>query len=578
MFKYDTGNYPRPDFVRTEWESLNGIWEFSFDEEFFDKKILVPFTYQSQKSGIGDSTFHEVVWYRRTFQVPQNRKNANHILLKFGAVDYEAFVYINGNFVGTHVGGYSPFEIDITKYLQDGKNELKVKVVDGQEIDKPRGKQSWTGENFVCWYTPMTGIWQDVWLEYVQDVHIKQIKITPDLEQNLAMCEVFISDNRKCEVEISSIFDAAKREETVDLGSNKILCKNGYGRGTIIFPEFGYLRKWYTWSLEQPNLIWVTAELKENNDIKDKVTTYFGMRSVEMTNNHFYLNRELRMQRLILNQGYWEDTLLTPPDDEAIKKDLQLIKEMGFNGIRMHQKIEHPKFYYWADRMGLLVWGELPSAFQYCDTMVRNTVRDMLDFVERDYNHPSIVAWVPVNESWGVSDVKTDAQQQSYVDMMYHLIKSVDYTRAISGNDGWEQTGNTDILAIHDYGLLPNSVHKYDDMSQIIGGVAEKRQVLVDGQAYEDQPVMITEYGGIALNSGSDGWGYYKQASSKEEFLERIEFITDFIIKSRKFAGFCYTQFTDVMQEQNGLLYMDRTPKAEIEEFKRIFNKRYFEE
>lgn len=577
MGRYDTSTYPRPDFVRSNYQMLNGIWDFSFDTDVLDQKIRVPFVYQSAKSGIAIQEDHEVVWYRRSFCVDKT-DGWKRALLKFGAVDYEAFIYVNGSFAGSHIGGHTSFAIDITDHIHEGENELKIKVIDGLETDKPRGKQSWTGAPFGCWYTPTTGIWQDVWVEYTGDIYVKRIKLTPDLEKNMALCEVFLSDNRSCEVDIHTVVDALVKDKPFDLGRNIFKCENGYGKCTITFPDFDHKRDDYIWSLHNPNLIYVTAKVKSRDVTEDEVMSYFGMRSVEYKNNQFYVNGHVCMQRLVLDQGYWPDTLLTPPDDEAIVEDIRLTKEMGFNGVRMHQKIESPKFYYWADRMGLLVWGELPSCYCYTDNAVERTVNEMMEFVERDFNHPSIVTWVPINESWGIRNVRKDVMQQNYQNMMIFLIKSLDTTRHVSGNDGWEQTEHTDLITLHDYALMPSTIHRYDDMDKIINGATEQRPTLAIGQAYKGQPIILSEYGGVAFAEEKEGWGYYGKADSEEAFLNRIAPITEFLIKSEKFAGFCYTQLTDVMQEKNGLLYGDRRPKVSMDRLRNIFGKKYYEE
>ncbi len=250
------------------------------------------------------------------------------------------------------------------------------------------------------------------------------------------------------------------------------------------------------------------------------------------------MNGEVLYQRLVLDQGYWKQSLLTPPDEESIKKDIILAKQMGFNGARKHQKIEDPRYYYWADRLGFLVWGEMPSCYKCTDNTLKNSSAELTEFIERDYNHPSIITWVTVNESWGMRNIRTDSSQQSLANMLYYQAKALDRTRLVSGNDGWEQTENTDILALHDYELMPENTGKYESMEDIIYGHAERRMVLADGQKYGRQPVLMTEYGGIAFTSETEGWGYYNKAGSQEEFLKRLEPVTDFLIKSRKFPVF----------------------------------------
>lgn len=578
MLKLDVSNYPRPDFVREDWQSLNGIWEFSFDTDVFDQKIKVPFVYQCTASGIGVTKDHEIVWYRRTFEVDKDKLEGKRLLIKFGAVDYEAEVFINGQFVGNHKGGHTSFSFDITNHVNAGENEIRVKVRDGLEVDKPRGKQSWIGEPFSCWYTPTTGIWQEVWLEYTGEVYIERIKITPDLKENKALYEFFISDNRECKLHVSTVADSIVLNKQYNLGENIFTCSNGYGKCMLAFPDLDHMREQLIWSVEKPNLIYVQVTLTDEKENVDTVQTYFGMRSAELTNHRFYLNGNACMQRLILDQGYWKDTLLTPPDKEAIIEDIRLTKAMGFNGVRKHQKIEDPRYYYFADKMGLLVWGELPSSYMYNDNTVKNSANEMMEFLERDFNHPCIVTWVPLNESWGVRNIRTNEQQQAFSDMLIFLLKAFDPTRAVSGNDGWEQTSNTDIMTLHDYELMPFTTNRYDDMENMIQGAKEPRPSLAKNQKYQGQPIMMTEYGGVAFEAESNGWGYHGKVRTEKDFLDRIAPITEYMIKSGKFAGFCYTQLTDVMQEKNGLLDENRNPKIPVEKLKEIFAKEYYQE
>ncbi len=573
---FNTEAYPRPDFVRGDWECLNGQWDFSFDTDVLSEKICVPFAYQSAASGIGDTADHEVVWYRRHFTVEPERLEGRRLLLKFGAVDYEARIFVNGAWAHTHRGGHSSFEADITDFVKAGDNELKVQVIDGRETDKPRGKQTWTGEPFGCWYTPTTGIWQSVWLEYAGETYIKRVKITPKLDENLALCEVFLSDNAECEIDLEAICDSTRSGRQLPLGQQRFLAKNGYGKCAIAFPDLDHCRDEFIWFPDSPNLIYVNVMARGPKGAPDNVITYFGMRSAQFRGNQFLLNGQVMLQRLVLDQGYWPDTLLTPPSDEAIRTDIRLVKEMGFNGVRKHQKIEDPRFYYWADRLGLLVWGELPSCYMYTDNTVKNSVAEMTEFVERDYNHPCIVAWAPVNESWGVRLVRKDTQQQAFCDAMTFLLKALDPTRPVSGNDGWEQTEHTDIMTLHDYTLMPSTLHRYENVLDVVNSAAELRPALADGHRYKGQPIIMSEYGGVAFDNNG-GWGYYNAARNEEEFLDRIRPITEFLIKSGSFAGFCYTQLTDVMQEKNGLLDENRRPKVPTEQLRAIFGKNHFE-
>ncbi len=565
--------FPRPDFVRKEWELLNGEWEFSFDEPSFDKIILVPFCYQAKMSGIGLVEEHDIVWYRRSFNVDNENYNKKRVLLKFGAVDSYAEIWINGLFVGNHTGGNTSFTLDITEVIKKGTNELVVKAVDYANADKPRGKQTWKGERFGCWYTPTTGIWQSVWLEYVGENYLKRTKITPDVGDLSALCELFVSCNDEIDVEVIS----SMKDGKVVLGRQIVTCKHGYGKAVLAIPDYDLRRNELLWSPENPNLIDVSLRVLGKEGFIDEVGTYFGMRSIESLNGCLSLNGNIYYQRLILDQGYWPESLLTPPSDEAIQQDILLTKEMGFNGARKHQKIEDPRYYYWADKLGLLVWGELPSAYEFNDNAIINSSKELVEFVERDYNHPCIVTWVPVNESWGVRNIQINKQQQDYCRMLTYLLKAMDPVRIVSSNDGWEQIEDTDICAIHDYALFPNTTGKYDDIDHILKTLAESRYIYANGNEYKGQPILMTEYGGIAFEGeNKDNWGYYNNVKNEEEFIKRLAPITEFLIKSGTFSGYCYTQLTDVMQEVNGLLTEDRKPKISVERLKEIFSQRVY--
>lgn len=565
--------YPRPDFMRKDWMNLNGEWKFSFDEPVFDRTIVVPFCYQSRMSGIGLEEDHDVVWYRRSFEAGTDGLDGRHLLLKFGAVDTNAEVWVNGIFAGSHKGGHTSFELDITELVKNGENEVTVKAVDYTNADKPRGKQTWTGERFGCWYTPTTGIWQSVWLEYAGEAYLKRIKITPNTASLSALCEIFLSCDQDTVVRLT----AGIGEKGISLGSHTVVCHHGYGKIALSFPDYDLRRNELVWTPEEPNLIGVTVEVMGEGCEADVVETYFGMRSIESRNGCLTLNHDIRYQRLVLDQGYWPESILTPPSDEAIIQDILLTKEMGFNGARKHQKIEDPRYYYWADKLGLLVWGELPSAYEFNDNAIEASSRELMEFVERDYNHPCIVIWVPVNESWGVRNIQADLQQQNYCRMLTYLLKAMDPTRLVSSNDGWEQVSDTDICAIHDYSLFPETEKKYDDMEQIFRTYAESRNIFAEGNSYQGQPVILTEYGGIAFEEeGEDGWGYYGKVKNEEEFMARLAPITEFLIRSGHFTGFCYTQLTDVMQEVNGLLTEDRKLKVSAERLKEIFSQRVY--
>ncbi|MCL2865554.1 MAG: glycoside hydrolase family 2 [Lachnospiraceae bacterium] len=574
--------YPRPDFERKNWMNLNGEWDFYMGGEKesifpeFDQKIMVPFCYESKLSGIGQWADCEAVWYQKVVELTEAQLKGA-VLLHFGAVDYEACVWVNDTYIGNHLGGHISFSFDISHGLQVGKNTITVKAIDSLATDKPRGKQSWQGRTFGCWYTPTTGIWQTVWLEFTGKDYIKHIKLTPDIDALSAECEVIVSTNEKRKVVMTASYALDKVPMASFTQTVTGYAEQGYARGTFSFKDLDFLCADYLfWTPEQPHLVDVKVELLEE-DVLDTVDTYFGMRKISVQNGRILLNNNPYYQRLILDQGYWEASLLTPPSDQAIIDDIKLTKEMGFNGARKHQKIEDPRYYYWADKLGLLVWGELPSPYRYNSTAVINATKEMSEFIMRDYNHPCIITWATLNESWGVRGIVANKQRQDFAQALYYVAKSLDQTRLVSSNDGWEQPDACDICAIHDYALFQDNTDKYDDMQKILEHGLTGKMMYAAGSKYAGQPILMTEYGGIAFSDTADeDWGYFGKVKTEEEFLKRLEPVTDIFVKSRAYSGFCYTQLTDVMQEVNGLLTADRKPKVAVEKLSAIFGKQFY--
>ncbi|HPF86626.1 MAG TPA: glycoside hydrolase family 2 TIM barrel-domain containing protein [Candidatus Limiplasma sp.] len=580
--------HPRPDFMRDTYFNLNGEWQFSFDDENiglakgwqqpdknFEQQITVPFCYQSGLSGIGPTDeIHPVLWYRRSFTVPQTMQG-QRVLLRFGAVDYRCSVYVNGALAGGHVGGYTPFALDITRFLCPGENDLCLRVQDDPDCTQPRGKQYWNRGLFECWYTPVSGIWQTVYLEAVGAYAITQIHVTPDIDKHMFTAEIALdrAPDSPLTLELAVSF-----EGTVI----RTLSVSAPGRITSVPVDMsnqvrlGYVRFWSPWD---PALYDLSVRVLADGRAEDHVTTYFGMRKVEVRDGRVYLNNFSLYQRLILDQGYWPDSLLTPPSDEAIRTDIRLTKELGYNGARKHQKLEDPRYYYWADCMGLLVWEEIPSVYMFTDESVRNLADTLMYAIDRDFNHPSVIAWVPLNESWGVQQIYTDPRQQATGRMLYHMTKALDGTRLCSANDGWEQT-TTDICALHDYTA---------DESTMKAHFASRDEVEKHGcdvhfcYAQSETPTgkeafFVTEYGGIAFaNQGEQGemngletWGYHDKVTSEDAFFARFKGQTSVIRRLAYGCGYCYTQLTDVMQEINGLLTPDRKPKMDVERIRRL--------
>lgn len=575
--------HPRPGFVREAWHSLDGQWDFAFDDDNvglkegwyrkttpFPMSILVPFSYQSEKSGIGLADDHPVLWYRRAFE-PPSLQRGQRLLMHFGAVDHSCKVYVNGQMVGQHKGGYTPFTLDITPFLKDADNSLSLRVVDTRDTAQPRGKQYWEDGLMGCWYTPTSGIWQSVFMEVVGSTALKAVYITPDIDRYQAKVEVNLDHDPAPGMELD--YELYFEGRLVRKLSSSVPMKRY--ELTLDMRDSSRVDSVRLWAPEHPNLYDLVLRLRQGDQVLDQVATYFGMRKVSTANGHVLLNNSPVYQRLVLDQGYWPDTMLTPPDGEALRRDVELIKAFGFNGVRKHQKIEDPRFYYWCDRLGLLVWGELPSAYEFCMDEVDNLCRAMVAFIKRDYNHPSIITWVPLNESWGVREIYDNEQQQELSTTLFHLCKAMDPTRLVSGNDGWEQT-RTDIAALHDYAADGEDLARhFEDREQVEKTFGGWRMSYANHWEPEDgpydEPFMITEYGGIAMTiKGRQGqmenmetWGYHDKVDSEEAFMARYRSVTDAIRAIPYCRGYCYTQLTDVMQEVNGLLLPDRTPKID---------------
>lgn len=580
--------HPRPDFMRGTFYNLNGQWAFAFDDEdrglregwyrpghMLEREITVPFCYQSKASGIGPTDeIHPVLWYRRSFTVPEAMEG-RRILLRFGAVDYAAAIYVNGHRVGGHTGGYTPFALDITDFLLPGENDLCVRVEDHPDPIQPRGKQNWNRGLMGCWYTPSSGIWQTVYLEAVGEVYAEYIHVTPDIDRGFAYAEILLNKTPSQEVTLScQVSMNAEPVRTVSVTTRS--------RSTTVAVDLNTNathQPVVLWTQQKPALYDLRVQILQQQVCLDQVDTYFGMRKIEVRKGVIYLNNRRLYQRLILDQGYWPDTLITPPSDEAIRQDLEWTLRFGYNGARKHQKIEDPRYYYWADKLGVLVWGELPSAYAFTDETVENLSRDMLEFIRRDFNHPSIIAWIPLNESWGVPQIVNNARHQMTASMLYYQTKAADGTRLCSGNDGWEQM-HTDICGVHDYSAAKEVLQShFADRSYIERQTCDTHRCYADGYTPTgDEAFMVTEYGGIAFqNIGLQGetggmktWGYRGKVTDEEAFFARFQTATDAILKVPYIQGYCYTQLTDIQQEVNGLLTPDRRPKMDAERVRRI--------
>lgn len=583
--------FPRKQFRRGRWMSLNGTWHFAFDDNRqwhrptdaieWTHSIQVPFVPESEASGIGDTGFHARVWYQRQFRC---KKNGQRIHLHFGAVDYEARVWVNGRYLGSHQGGHTPFRFDITDFLSEG--EVQVVTVraddDPHDLAKPRGKQDWQKEPHSIWYPRTTGIWQTVWLEEVPCTYIGRLRWTPLLERWEIGCEAFIDglhhEGMQLRVRLSVMDSETKTRKVLADDSYRVINQEVHRRIALSDPGIDDFRNELLWSPEKPTLIDAELELYDGNELIDRIESYTALRSVNVQRGRFLLNGRPYYLRMILDQGYWADTLMTAPNEAALKKDIELAKAAGFNGVRKHQKIEDPNYLYWADKLGLLVWAEMPSAYRFTHESVERITKEWMEVMDRDSNHPCIATWVPFNESWGVPDLAEKVAHQNCVQALYHLTRTLDSTRPVIGNDGWESTA-TDILGIHDYDDKPERLwQKYGSEANIPEILQRRwpggRMLTVEGYPHAGQPLMLTEFGGIACKSkealereakekGKQTWGY-SICASPDELRMRYEALLEVVNRIDLFSGFCYTQLTDTFQEANGLFTMDRKPKFSL--------------
>jgi beta-galactosidase/beta-glucuronidase len=577
--------YPRPQLQRADWTCLNGTWRFRFDDaEAFTcpgdigqwpLEIVVPYPPEARASGIGDQGFHKVCWYERDFEF---KAGADRVILRFGAVDYAARVWVNGHLAVTHEGGHTPFWADITDMLrEDGRQTVTVRAEDDpQDLAKPRGKQDWQLEPHSIWYPRTSGIWQTVWIERVGRTFIDKVRWTPRLEGFAIGFEARIGgvhhDDLSLELELKhgDRLLARDRYRVVDGEVDRFV--------VLSDPGIDDFRNELLWSPERPTLLDAKLRLWHGGKIIDEVQSYTALRSANVLRDRFMLNGRPYVLRMVLDQGYWPDTLLAAPDDAALRRDVELAKAMGFNGVRKHQKLEDPRYLYWADKLGLLVWEEMPSAYRFTRTAIKRTIREWTEAIDRDYSHPCIIVWVPFNESWGVPELPSVQAHRHAVEALYHLTKTLDQTRAVIGNDGWESSA-TDIIGIHDYDS------NLDHIRQRYGPEVEPeklfdrrrpggRVLTLDGYPHQGQPIMLTEFGGITFQERvQEGvkkvWGY-TEIGDAETFATLYEQLLETIIHTALFAGFCYTQFTDTFQEANGLLYADRTPKIPLERIKKV--------
>lgn len=574
--------FPNPQKIREKWIDLNGEWDFAIPDEFndshcsaagqdneplnpesvlraaesikeprFNRKINVPYSYTFPKSGVNESRYYPVVWYRKQFSlIPEEGKR---YLLNFEAVDYACDIWLNDSHICHHQGGHTPFCCDITPVVQP-ENRLVVKVVDFNLPDQPIGKQSWKRENFAVWYTKTIGIWQSVWIEETGDAYLTELVMTPKADE----CKLEVN------AQINSLADATLEYDVtfngIPISKGMLELKNGKADFDIGLRNYDPSPDIHLWSPATPDLYDVLFTVTQNGHINDTVLSYFGLRDITTDGRLLLLNDQKYYLKLLLNQGYYKDGGLTGTAQE-IRSDIEKMKAMGFNGNRIHQKIESNRALYLFDSLGFITWAEFPSGYEYGTSLVKNIEQELPAFLAKHVNHPSVFAYVLMNESWGVFNITHDRRQQLFVDSLYYQAKAFDPTRLVIGNDGYEQVC-TDICTIHDYNENPQELFStYDHHEDTVKSGAPSpmggRRVFVQGYEHQQVPVMITEYGGVAyerVKERDDSWGYGERISDPTKVVKKIADLTKAVMDIDYCVGFCYTQTSDVEQEINGLL------------------------
>ncbi len=550
--------HPRPDFLRDNWLNLNGTWQFEIDTKAdgeergltsgkdLAQKITVPFCPESKLSGIGNRDFMTHVWYRRTFDLPAAMVG-KRVLLHFGAVDWYTRVWVNGQLVGEHRGGYSAFAFDITGAVKPTGNEIVVGVVDETRGGKQAtGKQAQSQESEGCVYTRTTGIWQTVYLEAAGESYVREIALTPDADGGRLMAQLWIDGPQEGVTVRLRAYWGGKLvgDETVPAN----------WRGTQAALK---LAKVALWQPGKGGLYDLRIDVLRGKETIDTVKSYFGLRTLSIVGNRFLINDKPVFQRLVLDQGFYPDGIYTAATEEALKKDIELSVAAGFNGARLHQKVFEPRLLYWADKLGYIVWGEYPSWGLNLGNpqAVAHALEEWREVVVRDRNHPAIVGWCPLNETGG--DVPVANAQ-----ILFATTRTMDPTRPYLDTSGYVHlVPETDVYDCHDYDQNPASFKaRYEQFSQT-GTDAWNNAPNDPRSAYRGQPYFVSEYGGIRLKTdrSSGGWGYGE--TDLEGYLARYKGLTDVLLDNPNMFAFCYTQLTDVEQEQNGIYFYDRTNK-----------------
>ncbi|MDY2669656.1 sugar-binding domain-containing protein [Schaalia hyovaginalis] len=577
------GEYPRPQLRRARWQNLNGEWSFAYDHDDvgvderwwlepapLKTSIQVPFPPGSPLSDVVERDC-DVVWYARRIRIAHAPAEGERVLLHFEAVDHEADIWVNGRHLAHHIGGYTPICVDMTPVLDGDEALVVVRARDERlGIDQPRGKQDWRPEPHGIWYRRSTGIWRDVWTETVPGLSVESIVWGSDLTSGTISCSIALRGRPRGRVSVVvgdpdaplALASAAIDSSQVDLILDVPALRNRLEWDALL------------WSPDHPTLFDARIDLIGDAG-EDHVISYLGIREVDVASGYLRINGEPVYVRAVLDQGYWEESYFTAPSSDHLRLDLECAQSLGFNTVRVHQRTPDRRYLAWADRLGIMVWSEFASAFAFSRTAVDQFISGWNEIVLRDSSHPSIVVWVPFNESWGVPGVVNDPRQQAFVDAAVALTRALDGSRPVIANDGWEQL-DTDIITIHDYGttgvqLLVN----YSDESAVVRTVEgigpQGRAILLRGQC-DERPIMVSEFGGIALNrSGTGAWGY-GVVEDQHALEERVSQLFDALYRSPALSGVCYTQLTDTAQEANGLCWPDRSPKIPADRIRAFVN------
>ncbi len=559
--------HPNPQFERKSWRNLNGEWQFAFDfgksgiergmyrdDAVYDKKITVPFCPESKLSGIGHTDFIPAVWYRREFSLAADEVRGR-TFIRFGAVDYDCRVYVNGSFAGRHVGGYSSFGFDITALVHEGENTVTVYAEDDVRSGRqPRGKQSGAYHSQGCDYTRTTGIWQTVWLEFTPENYIKNVKYYPDIEHGAFHIDADVTGEG--ELTVTAYY------EGVEVGTVTSRVSKDGNKLTLPLSEI------QLWECGAGRLYDIT--LKYGDDV---VSSYAGLREVYLNGYKFKLNGKTVFQRTVLDQGFYRDGIYTAPTEEDLLRDIKLSMALGFNGARLHQKIFEPRFLYHCDREGYLVWGEHGNwGLDLSDAEAfLSFAPEWTEAVERDFNHPAVIGWCPFNETW---DYNGKRQNDRILESVYKLTKALDKTRPCIDTSGNFHVV-TDIYDLHNYDQNPVS---FREAYESFPADTRKMEPHPHRQHYVDgAPLFISEYGGIKWDTAKENknaWGYGNAPKTEEEFIERYRGLTEALLSHPYIMGLCYTQLYDIEQETNGLYDYDRNLKFDEKTLYDIMSKK----